>query len=52
MWPLIAAATVGVLVGTIGGGCILKRIPEKLFRRIVAVPVLALGIWMFFKSCS
>ncbi|HYE34370.1 sulfite exporter TauE/SafE family protein [Methylocaldum sp.] len=50
MWPLIGAATVGVLVGTIGGERILKRIPEKLFRRIVAALVLALGIWMFLSN--
>jgi len=50
MWPLIGVATAGVLIGTIGGGRMLKRIPEKLFRRIVAVLVLALGLWMFLRN--
>jgi hypothetical protein len=47
--PLIAAATVGVLLGTVGGGRILKRIPEGLFQRAVAALILALGIWMFVQ---
>jgi uncharacterized membrane protein YfcA len=47
-WFLITAATAGVLIGTIGGGSVLKRIPEKLFQRVVAALILALGIWMFF----
>lgn len=49
IWPLITIATGGVLIGTLGGGRILKRIPEAIFRRIVAAIILALGIWMFFK---
>ena len=48
-WPLIAAATAGVLVGTIGGGRALRYIPNRIFQRIVAVVVLALGIWMLFR---
>ncbi|HTK80874.1 MAG TPA: sulfite exporter TauE/SafE family protein [Bacteroidota bacterium] len=48
--PLIGLATAGVLVGTFGGARILRRIPDKIFQRIVASLILALGIWMFFHS--
>jgi uncharacterized membrane protein YfcA len=42
--PLVAAGAVGVLLGTIGGERILRRIPEKLFRRIVSAIILAIGV--------
>ncbi len=48
-WPLIAAATVGVVLGTLIGGRILKRIPEAIFHRVVSAIILALGIWMFLR---
>jgi uncharacterized protein len=46
MWPLIAIATAGVVVGTLAGMRLLKHVPDALFRRIVAVLLLALGAWM------
>ena len=49
-WLFIAAAAVGVLLGTVGGGRLLKHIPEVIFQRVVAAIILALGIWMFFKQ--
>jgi uncharacterized membrane protein YfcA len=42
--PLIAIGTAGVLVGTIFGARILRGIREELFRRIVALLLLALAI--------
>jgi len=48
IWPLIATATAGVVVGTLLGRAILGRIPEKPFRRIVAALILILGIAMLF----
>jgi len=47
VWPLMASATVGVLVGTLVGKRILGWIPERAFRILIAGVVLALGIWMF-----
>jgi uncharacterized membrane protein YfcA len=47
-WPLIAAATVGVVIGTLVGERLLRRIPEPLFRRIVSALILALGLSMMF----
>jgi uncharacterized membrane protein YfcA len=46
LWPLIAIASVGVLVGTLTGMRLLRHVPERLFRPVVAVLLLALGLWM------
>ena len=46
LWPLIAIASVGVVVGTLTGMRLLRHVPERLFRPFVAVLLLALGLWM------
>jgi uncharacterized membrane protein YfcA len=46
----IVVATAGVCVGTIAGGRILRRIPERLFRRIVAVLLAMLGIALLIRN--
>lgn len=46
MWPLIALATSGVVVGTLAGRRVLARVPEPIFRRVVSILLLALGGWM------
>jgi uncharacterized membrane protein YfcA len=43
MWPTIAAATAGVVVGTLFGHRLLLRIPEEKFRFVVAVTLAVLG---------
>lgn len=43
---LIAIATVGVVIGTLGGKWMLSRIPQNVFRMIVAWIILGLGVWM------
>ncbi len=45
-WPAAAIATIGVVVGTLSGKWMLRRIPQNVFRMIVASIILALGIWM------
>jgi uncharacterized membrane protein YfcA len=45
-WPMILVATVGVVVGTLSGKWMLSRIPQNVFRMMVASIVLALGVWM------
>jgi uncharacterized membrane protein YfcA len=45
-WPLIVSASIGVCVGTAIGSRLLARIPRSMFRRIVAVLLFALGIYM------
>jgi uncharacterized membrane protein YfcA len=47
-WSLIAAATVGVVTGTLIGAPILKKVPDAIFRRIVSAVVLMLGMTMLF----
>jgi uncharacterized membrane protein YfcA len=46
IWPLIASATLGVLLGTIAGRRVLARVPDVAFHRVVAVVLLVLGVWM------
>jgi uncharacterized membrane protein YfcA len=37
-WPAIVAGIIGVVLGTLAGERVLRRIPEKLFRRVVSAP--------------
>jgi uncharacterized membrane protein YfcA len=46
VWLPIALSTAGVIAGTLAGRRVLSRVPDKWFRRVVAVLLLALGIWM------
>ena len=46
IWPLIAIATAGVIVGTLAGRRVLARVPEAWFHKLVAVIVGALGVAM------
>jgi uncharacterized protein len=46
VWPWILVATVGTLVGTVAGERVLKRLPERVFRRFVAVLLILLGSYM------
>jgi len=46
LWPFLLVATIGVLAGTILGNRILDRVPESLFRRVVGVLILSLGLVM------
>ena len=46
MWPWVRAASAGTIAGTLLNKHVLRRIPERVFRQIVAVLVLALGIYM------
>lgn len=49
LWPLLLAATVGAIIGTLIGERLLRRIPEPIYRRLVAALVLVLGIFMLFR---
>jgi uncharacterized membrane protein YfcA len=51
-WPYVAAATVGVVVGTLGGERLLRQIPETTFRQIVSAIILALGIALLTGAAS
>ena len=45
-WQLVLVSTIGVVLGTAFGTRVLGRIPERAFRRIIAVFLLGLGIYM------
>jgi len=46
VWPLIVAATAGVVVGTALGARVLGRLRPDAFRRVVGVLLVALGLYM------
>jgi uncharacterized protein len=46
LWPEIAAATIGVLLGTLAGVRVLRGIPEHVFRPAVSILITALGAYM------
>lgn len=46
IWPLVLTATLGVVVGTALGARVLGRLPQQLFRRVIAVLLIALGLYM------
>jgi uncharacterized membrane protein YfcA len=48
IWPLIALAIVGVLVGTLVGERLLLGLSRERFRQIVSVAVGLLGLWFLF----
>lgn len=50
VWPLLVAATAGVVVGTALGARVLKSIPRTIFRRLIALLLFALGIYMIFAG--
>jgi uncharacterized protein len=43
-WQYLLVGTIGVIAGTVIGQRLLIKIPEKVFRRVVAAIILALGI--------
>ena len=49
-WPLLLVATTGVVAGTLAGERVLARIPDRVFRRVVAALLLALGAFMVSRG--
>jgi uncharacterized membrane protein YfcA len=50
IWPLVLVATVGTVIGTAYGTRVLGRIPPHIFRRIIAVMLTLLGLYMILGS--
>ena len=50
IWPLVLAATIGVVIGTAVGTRVLRLMSERAFRRVVAVLLLALGVYMLARG--
>ena len=49
-WPAILSATAGVIFGTLLGVRVLRRIPEPIFRKIVSLILLAIGVGLLVRS--
>ncbi|MHB8104004.1 MAG: sulfite exporter TauE/SafE family protein [Dehalococcoidales bacterium] len=49
IWTYILIATAGVIIGTLGGKRILKKIPEHIFKKIVSAIILLIGIWILIQ---
>ena len=50
IWPTIALATIGVIVGTLAGKPLLQRVPEKMYCILISLAILALGLWMLVHA--
>ncbi len=50
VWPLVLIATIGAVAGTALGTRVLGQLPQSLFRRVVAVLLLLLGIAMLVAN--
>jgi len=46
LWPLVLVATGGAVAGTALGTRVLGRLPQRLFRRVLAVLLVTLGAYM------
>jgi len=47
---LIVIAIAGALLGTFWGVRLLRRIPEQIFRKLLYILILALGIYMLIHG--
>jgi uncharacterized membrane protein YfcA len=46
IWPLVAIATVAVVIGTALGARLLTRLPQQSFRKLIGVVLILLGVYM------
>ena len=46
IWPIVLAATIAVIVGTVAGTRLLGQLQHTTFRRMIGVLLVVLGIWM------
>jgi len=49
IWQFILIATVGVVIGTVGGKKILEKMPEHIFKKTVAAIILLIGILVLIE---
>ena len=51
-WPLIVLLAAGAIVGTVLGGWTLRRMSEVVFRRVVGMLLLVLGVYTLARAFS
>jgi uncharacterized membrane protein YfcA len=51
-WSVITVCCLAVIVGTLTGATVLRRIPEHLFRKVVSAIILMSGVLMLIKGNS
>ena len=51
-WPLIATLAVGAVLGTLLGGWTLRQMSDAIFRRVVGVLLLVLGVYTLARAFS
>lgn len=51
-WRLMLIASLGVVLGTVAGAHLLRGIPERTFRAVVGLIILALGVWMLARPSA
>jgi uncharacterized membrane protein YfcA len=49
IWQFILIATIGVIIGTVGGKRILEKLPENIFKKTVATIILLVGILVLIE---
>ena len=49
-WQFILIATIGVVIGTLGGKRVLEKIPEFIFKKTVSAIILLIGIFVLLYS--
>ena len=49
LWHLIALAIAAVVLGTFAGEWLLRRVPQRLFSRIVSGILMLIGVLLFFQ---
>lgn len=49
LWPLILLGILGGVIGTLMGTKLLKKIPENIFKKTIAIIIFLLGLSMLFK---
>jgi uncharacterized protein len=52
IWPVVLIATVGVVVGTLAGDRLLRRVPERRFKQVVGAIILLLGIAILLRRSA
>jgi uncharacterized membrane protein YfcA len=50
LWPFLLAGTTGVIIGTVVGTRALGNLAQRAFRRVIAVLLLALGLYVLFAG--